>query len=159
MLRSQFDGVQSVSGRADGPPTGRSNLGLLVRWTHPCAEARAALDGVLAAANSPAHPVALADALTRGPAALAGLVPGSERAVFGALEALCAGFPVLRAARDGVLLHGPCIEGLGRYPTCDDDLALGPGLWVAGDGSGRFRGLVAALSSGLYVANRCAEAR
>ncbi|MGH8425788.1 MAG: hypothetical protein ACRER3_26070, partial [Pseudomonas fluorescens] len=49
---------------------------------------------------------------------------------------------------DAVLV-GPTLEGVGMYPTHDDMLATAQGgLWVAGDVSGTFRGLTAALVSG-----------
>jgi hypothetical protein len=54
------------------------------------------------------------------------------------------------AAADAILI-GPALEGIGWYPAVTQDLQL-PGLscWVAGDATGIFRGLIAAMVSGYY---------
>jgi hypothetical protein len=136
------------SGRADGPPTARSNVGVLVRTFDPDLGRR------LLAAVAAASPRTLAWPTWRdaGPTAL---VPsfGEEGAALidDALRRLQAWCPELGA---DALIHAPAIEGVGDYPADDGDLQLGPGLWVAGDACGRFRGIFAALISGRYVAER-----
>ena len=43
------------------------------------------------------------------------------------------------------------ILNLGDYPVDDGDLNIAPGIWMAGDLCGRFRGIVASMISGRYV--------
>jgi len=43
------------------------------------------------------------------------------------------------------------------YPVATDDLVLAPGVLVAGDACGRFRGLVASMASGRYVGSALAR--
>lgn len=50
------------------------------------------------------------------------------------------------------LVYGPEIEKCGKYPYTDLNLQIAPGVYVAGDGTALFRGLVAAFVSGAYVA-------
>ena len=152
------DVLVTASGRADGPATGRSNIGLLVRvldpgrgleiWPKILDRGRGreslfelALGDVLAG-----HESVLAEHL--GDDGAGCLVEGLRR--------FCGHFPGL-AESTGARLLGPAIEGVGLYPA-DDDLQLGDtGLWVAGDSTGRFRGIVASLVSGAYVAEQIAR--
>lgn len=121
-------GIRAVSGRADGPPTGRSNVGLLVR-TFDEKFARSVERHVFSDGS---------------------FGPEGDAAVQRALEALCAWCPGLR--EEAPKLHGPCIEGVGDYPLEDGRLCAAPGVWLAGDVCGRFRGIVASMVSGRYAA-------
>ena len=51
-------------------------------------------------------------------------------------------------------LIGPTIEGVGMYPQLKDDLSLtGENrIFVAGDSTGIFRGIIPSMMSGIYVA-------
>ncbi len=50
-------------------------------------------------------------------------------------------------------LHGPVLEGVGYYPVLNAKLATSlPSLYVAGDSTGLFRGLLPSLMSGYYSA-------
>ncbi|MBL9103809.1 MAG: FAD-dependent monooxygenase [Myxococcales bacterium] len=145
VVTGETHGVVARSGRADGPPSGRSNLGLLVRTTD-----RALADSVAARLfTAPARSLPLA-ALD-----LAALAPSfgdaGAAAVLHAVERLAAWSPGLLADRSAVA-HTPCIEGVGDYPDDDGALKIAPGVWVAGDACGRFRGIVASMISGRYVA-------
>lgn len=72
-----------------------------------------------------------------------------ERAVIArALETLVPDAPA------DMKVYEPCIEGVGDYPVDDGHLCIAPGVHVAGDACGRFRGIVAAMISGRYVARR-----
>jgi len=52
-------------------------------------------------------------------------------------------------------IHGPCYEGVGQYPWLSSNLeSKFNGLFVAGDSTGLFRGLLPALISGYYVAKQ-----
>jgi hypothetical protein len=51
-----------------------------------------------------------------------------------------------------VHIYGPCIEGLGAYPDVNEVLKVNSSdVWVAGDATGMFRGLTAALLSGHFI--------
>ena len=45
----------------------------------------------------------------------------------------------------------PMIEGIGYYPKLEDSKVVGENIWVCGDLSGNFRGIIPALVSGAYV--------
>ncbi|MCU1436999.1 MAG: FAD/NAD(P)-binding protein, partial [Naasia sp.] len=157
-------GVLTVSGRADCDATGQSNVGFNVRLTAPDAIARewpplrdrltataAPTSAPLAALLPGAAPDVAADALRRtlGDALSARLAEGLAR--------LLADFP--RAGLEEARVTGPALEGIGMYPQHDARLATtAPGLWVAGDCAGSFRGLTAALVSGHAAGRAAAEA-
>ncbi|NLJ70217.1 MAG: FAD-binding protein [Clostridiaceae bacterium] len=50
-------------------------------------------------------------------------------------------------------VYGPEIEYAGKYSVSNSNLMIQPDIWVAGDITGEFRGLTAALVSGIYCAN------
>ncbi len=135
------DGLRAFSGRADGPKTGRSNVGLVVRGNFGDAIERAS-------ATAP-----LRTSLAAWLATPSLLVP-----VFGERGAAALHRAVLRL-RDwapeltDAEIHAPVIEGVGDYPV-DRDLQVADRLWIAGDACGRFRGIVASMVSGRYVARR-----
>lgn len=60
----------------------------------------------------------------------------------------------LKEISDDSFVYGPEIEYAGEYINLlHKKLKLAKGVWVAGDMTGSFRGLIAALISGLYCAN------
>lgn len=62
-------------------------------------------------------------------------------------------FPSFDVSRTN--LYGPAVEGVGYYPMLDRGLKNNRlPLWVAGDATGLFRGLTAALVSGYFVGQR-----
>ncbi len=144
-------GIHSVSGRADGPRTGRSSIGLLARITD-VALARAIEPHVFGAGASFQAPLGelLRAAEDADPRLVASFGPAGAAVVADALGRFVERFPDLRDDRAAVV-HGPCIEGVGDYPVSSDDLELAPGVLVAGDVCGRFRGIVASMVSGRYV--------
>lgn len=144
----------TFSGRADGPPSGRSNLGLLVR----SADVSFGHEVAAALAVSTPQSFPLADWQTHGAARLAPIF-GSRgaQAVTQARQRLEEFCPEL-AQRPG-RVFAPALEGVGEYPVCDDFLQAAKGVWIAGDAGGRFRGIVAAMISGRYVARRILACR
>lgn len=136
------DGLRAFSGRADGPATGRSNVGLVVRGALGDAIDR----------GSAAEPVQLALTawLAAGPELLSPVFGSiGAAALWRAIGRLREWAPELTEAT----VHAPVIEGVGAYPV-DDALSLAPHVWIAGDACGRFRGIVASMVSGRYVARR-----
>ncbi|MBK9035547.1 MAG: hypothetical protein IPL61_30540 [Myxococcales bacterium] len=147
VLLGAGDGQRGYSGRADGPPTGRSNVGLMIRTSDP------ALGAALARAVTGAAPTtfALAEWRRLGPPRLRPLFGDAGAAL---VDLALRRFTALVPTDAPVQVYGPAIEGVGDYPTDDGALAVAPGVWVAGDATGRFRGIVAAMVSGRYVARR-----
>ena len=143
------DGLRAVSGRADGPKTGRSNVGLVVRT------ADEALGRSVLAALETSRPAAFAlgDWLDGGDARIASCFGERGAGVLRrAVERLLEWAPEL--ARMHATVHLPCVEGVGDYPADDGALRVAPSVHVAGDVCGRFRGIVASLVSGRYAALR-----
>ncbi len=140
-------GLRGYSGRADGPRTGRSSFGLLVR-TYDEGLGRALEAHVYAATPRVTSLHALrakgASPLVTDFGAL------GARLLSTALRRLVDLHPALGGS--DVTVYSPCIEGVGDYPLSDGALAVAPGVQVAGDMTGRFRGIVASLVSGRYCA-------
>ncbi len=146
----------TVSGRADGPPTGRSNVGVLIRPPrHALAADPSLLDRAIHAGRwlrEPAEPLlgrhAGEFAELLGPQAVKSLVEGVHEI------ALAVGAPI---PMDSVV-HGVAVEGVGTYPALRHDLRWGEApMWVAGDATGLFRGLTAAFVSGYFAGLRAAS--
>jgi uncharacterized protein len=155
VVETCFDGLTTVSGRADGPPTGRSNFGLNVRFAD-AGEGLDALEFALREARQPALALEaseLLDSPRTGPVA--------ERLGASASGALAAGLQALGAhlgqSFHGATLHVPALEGVGYYPPVDDTLRVAASIWAAGDATGVFRGLVPALVSGRMAAVAACE--
>lgn len=142
-------GLRAFSGRADGPKSGRSNVGLVVRVVDEVAgrEVLASLE------HASPRRVTLATWRREG-AALFAREFGERGAtrLWRALSALEQWHPPL-AAMEGEVFS-PCIEGVGDFPVDDGALEVAPGVRVAGDLTGRFRGIVASMVSGRYAALR-----
>lgn len=154
---TETQGLWTVSGRSDCPPTGRSNVGFNTRiLDEPLAERVA--DAMLSAmARESAYFVVPLTALVDDdPAAtmMFDRVYGSElrEVMVRGLSRLAAAFPGIRS--DGTRLIGPTLEGVGWYPRVDGGLRLmDVPAWVAGDACGLFRGIVAAMISGHYASS------
>ena len=149
-------GMSAFSGHADGPASGRSSVGLLVRSTSPSLGRE--LDCVLPSALP--ETLSLRSWRQAGPARLASIFgPRGSVLVWRGLQHLLAWEPSLGDDDDDVLVHAPCIEGVGDYPVDDGSLQVAPGVWVAGDAVGRFRGIVASMISGRYAAAQIQRSR
>jgi uncharacterized FAD-dependent dehydrogenase len=156
-ILTETSGLWTVSGRADGPPSGRSNIGFNTRILDE-AMGRAALKSlldVLARDTGPIN-VALLDALDGDPAAAATFDALYEPPVGDLLRQglrhLVEMYPGLRSSQTRLI--GPSLEGVGLYPLVDGRLRLlETPAWVAGDACGLFRGIVAAMVSGHYAAS------
>jgi uncharacterized FAD-dependent dehydrogenase len=155
-------GVWSASGRADCPPTGRSNIGFNTRILDESLAERAAPGIVEAMAyRHHAFRISLVDVLAGDRTAVSALdlVYGSEvrRLMVEGVEHLATRYPVL-TDHDTVLI-GPTLEGVGWYPKVTGDLqSVDVPAYVVGDACGLFRGIVAAMISGHYGAGAAARA-
>ena len=158
---TRCSGLTSVSGRGDGPKRGQSNIGFHVRisdqvlgtalWPDVLRTLR--ILSVSAPTLEPL-PSFLADALGNGAHAeskqVAILGPRVARLVAEGLVRLRRTSPALFG--DDALVIAPALEGVAFYPELDSGLRCGSlPLWVAGDATGLFRGLSAAMISGYYA--------
>ena len=161
VVTGKSPGLTSVSGRADCPPSGRSNIGFLVRFTD-------LRTGMAAWRESLCHqplsePVVEEIGNVIDPAGR--IRPKSRTAHilgFPAARRLVEGLGQLRATTGMQILdaqlYAPAIEGVGWYPRIGSNLQISRRpIFVAGDATGVFRGLTAALVSG-YVAGSAAAA-
>jgi uncharacterized protein len=140
-------GIAAYSGRADGPRTGRSNVGLVVRMT----DEQVARDVEKRLYSSTPAVFPLGEWIAGREKKLA---PWFGDAGAGALTRALDRLRERTPGIDGATVYAPCIEGVGDYPRDDGNLAVAPGVWIAGDAVGRFRGIVASMVSGRYAAGR-----
>jgi hypothetical protein len=151
VFETLWNHCRTYSGRADGEPSGRSNIGINLRFTAPSLDPQLEREiwDVLAGRTAPfALPakVFLQESSVCLRPTLDRLFRPYFSQIFGA-EHL-----------DDCTVYGPCIEGVGYYPDVNDTLKVNSHeIWVAGDASGLFRGLTAALVSGYYCGKRAAE--
>jgi uncharacterized protein len=156
VVATSFDGVTTVSGRADCPPTGRSNVGLNVRLLDRD-DAETAMRALLAEKHVGPVTATAAEMLADpdGSPVIALLGAPTGRRIMEGLYTLVEEFAL---DTQSAVLHAPTIEGLGYYPSVDRSLRVdGLPVWVAGDSSGMFRGIVAALISGRVAAMAAAR--
>ena len=150
-------GLLSVSGRSNSDPTGRSNVGFLLRSTDKMLGK--AFSTFLSQASSLTQPiiVTLEEVISDGIINPSGLY--RFRRLFGnkisqllleGISSLTSMYPDL--VQNGATLHMPAIEGIGYYPKFSSDLRIpGTNIWVCGDACGTFRGLTAAFISGYFA--------
>jgi uncharacterized FAD-dependent dehydrogenase len=154
VIASASRGIVTVSGRADGPPTGLSNVAVLIRPTEQTlADDPGLLDRVLGAGMPLVSD--FAEFMHAGARTDLNAFFGSElstqlrTAVESIYDSVGHGLP-----KDATV-HGLAVEGVGKYPSLLRDLRWGrPPVWVVGDASGLFRGLTAAFVSGYFVGDR-----
>src|ERR1700733_5357214 len=155
-------GFTVLSGRSDVDPTGYCNVGFHVRFTDAKSADKIWKD-VAARLRTGPIPVQMSlldfiDAPEASRSPLDNLF-GSDaaRALAVGLRKLVAYYG--RHAFDDASLHGPTLEGFAYYPDVGSNLKV-PGLpvWAAGDVSGMFRGIVAALVSGHFCGLQASRA-
>ena len=151
---SRIGELVTYSGRADVAPTERTNFGLMARTSNADAFSSADIERFLRDPFQLELTSKTVPELRRE--ARKGLLANCGSAVGGflwdALEQLFAELPALCCR--GLVLYGPCLEGVGAYPNCNAHLEVAnvPNLYAIGDTSGMFRGLVPSLLSGYYLA-------
>ncbi|WP_280570560.1 FAD-dependent oxidoreductase [Chromohalobacter sp. 296-RDG] len=158
---TQTQGLWTVSGHSDGPPSQRSNVGFNTRI----------LDEALARRTIETIGTALREHGAYYEIPLMAWFEGQEYAtstmdaIYGrdvaeamlqGLRQLIHSFPAIK--HDETILIGPTLEGIGWYPEVDGTLRIpGRPTWVVGDACGLFRGIVAAFISGHYAASSVLE--
>lgn len=145
----------AASGRADGAETDRSNVGFMLRLESPALIRSVARE--FPRPRTEGLATSSLFAMLDTPDVWASRLGTTAAALVSqGLGRLMRGFP--EADWSSTILVGPAIEGVGWYPRVDNTLsAAAPGLWVAGDSAGIFRGLVPALISGYVAAGAMLE--
>jgi len=142
---SNFMGIESFSGRADIPPTGKTNFGLTLRIKTKndedfgkvleCKPFEISLDSVLES-NGFLLKEIFGEKL--GEIYMKGLLKFIEN---------------FKLETSRLKVIGPSIEGVGSYPKINGNLQVeGENIFVIGDSSGIFRGIIPSMISGIYLA-------
>ncbi len=144
--KTQFNGIETYSGRADGPATDRSNFGFNIRVKDPHLIPHSEFRALL---HMQPYRIPIQEATRQ----LLPLLPQSAGTmVTHGLAQLLTRFPRLNSPH--VHLLGPTIEGVGEYPAVNEngELMDFPGVFVIGDSGGTYRGIVASMLSGYTLA-------
>lgn len=162
VLATSSSDLTLVSGRADCPPTGRSNVGFMVRFTDPRA-GMAAWRDALRRQPLEAPAVEQLDELMDATGQLRAASRVAETLGTRTASRLVEGLDLLRTSLGTLIMdaeiHAPAIEGVGWYPRVGSDLQIPQRpMFVAGDATGMFRGLTAALVSGHVAGSAAAQA-
>ncbi|MHB0774528.1 FAD-dependent oxidoreductase [Halomonas sp. WWR20] len=154
---TQTQGLWTVSGHSDGPPSQRSNVGFNTRILDETL-ARRTIETIRTAMREPSayYEIPLKAWLEGQEDAVSTMdtVYGKEvaTAMLQGLRQLIHRFPAIE--HDETRLIGPTLEGVGWYPQVDGTLRIpNRPTWVVGDACGLFRGIVAAFISGHYAAS------
>jgi uncharacterized protein len=152
---TRTQGLWTVSGHSDCPPTGRSNVGFNTRILDEALAERTIAPAIAAMKHKESHFVLPINDLLSGSTEALDVFhrvygPDLTRMMLRGLVNLTAKYPEILDAETRLI--GPTLEGVGWYPKVDGNLRLEETpAWVAGDACGLFRGIVAALISGHYA--------
>ena len=150
---TNFDGLQTCSGRADCEPSGRSNFGFntIFRDEKSIRLLEKAYD------TPPFTTTMIVNTIDGETVYTTDIekVPENYQEVFRLIESGIISFLEKAQIKNGKFtLHGPTIEGVGYYPDLDENLKVkGENIWVIGDATGLFRGITASMLSGFFVAD------
>ncbi|WP_162619635.1 FAD-dependent oxidoreductase [Salinicola peritrichatus] len=158
---TRTQGLWTVSGHSDGPPSARSNVGFNTRILDETM-ARQAIESIKAALHKPnSHFAIPLKAWIEGQEHATSIMNATygenvAKAMLQGLKRLIRNFPAIE--HDDTRLIGPTLEGIGWYPQVDGELRIpNRPSWVVGDACGLFRGIVAAFISGHYAASSILE--
>ena len=144
IMNSSYDDYVALSGRADCAMTNESNVGFNTRIKIP--ELRNDLPQL-----RESFTLNLNDVYENRKLLYPYFTPSVAEYVSIGLHELKNHFKSLNNA-NSIEITGPTLEGIGDYPIVDNQLKTShPGLYIAGDSLGLFRGLTAALLSGHYI--------
>ncbi len=150
--------IRTHSGRGDCPSTGRSNVGFLVRTTDPVRIEENWKDVICGVSRGRLSSVSLQHVMADRSISLLRDYFGDFMGeyLYDGMSRLAEEEPSITG--EDTTVHIPCVEGVGWYPTHDSRLqASSDGIWVAGDCTGSFRGIVAALISGRLAGSAIVE--
>lgn len=151
VIPADWAGYRSVSGHSDSTHSNLSNCGYNLRLLQPPEDANVA-EELWSLVNGRVAPFAV-DArrfLSPSRVFLGATLDAAFRSRLGTL------LPPESIPR--TTIHGPTVEGVGYYPDINASLKVHSNeIWIAGDATGRFRGLTAALVSGFYCAEKVVQ--
>ncbi|WP_408058310.1 FAD-dependent monooxygenase [Streptomyces tauricus] len=159
VMATDFNGWVTLSGRADCPPTGKSNVGFNLRISNERQAAQLWHEASLLSVKPPPSSwTPLVDFIATNESSPRRTLHHrlGRRGAALVAEGLCrltdrVGTHQLADA----LVAGPTLEGVGHYPLTGPDLKTSEyPVWTVGDTTGRFRGITAALVSGFFAAQR-----
>lgn len=145
---TNFNGIRTWSGRSDCEPTGLSNFGFNVKFRNDSSMAL------------------LYDAVKTEPFSVPfcedHLVAEPYKKIYSKIKEGLTTFLELWKIEDmsDFVVKGPTIEGVGYYPITDGYLKIpNEEMYVIGDSTGKFRGIVASMLSGAFVAAKLIDER
>lgn len=147
VVQTEFDNYISFNGAQTQFPTQKSNIGLLIRSTDENSEYEKEMKEYLKVYHDPVR-LLLCDFLK------------ADRIIIGEKmdkilrEKIHYIMELDESVEKESVVYGPEIEYVGEYIRIKNtDLKVKKHIYIAGDVSGSFRGLMAALVSGIYCAN------
>jgi uncharacterized FAD-dependent dehydrogenase len=147
VIATRFKDIQTYSGRADCSPTARNNFGFNFRFKNSSLISETVFKQVMQTKFYKEKIKELPKILENFPEPL-------RKTIACGLNQLVERFPELNS--DEVYIRGPTIEGIGDYPAMDSDFQVKEhrNIYVIGDCSGDYRGIVASMLSGYILALR-----
>jgi uncharacterized protein len=154
IVATRSNGLFSISGRSNGVPTSKSNVGFLLRSTDKILDKdfmdfldkSSFLSQVIV---FPFEKMELGSIDAKISINTVVSIFGETMAwpLINGLKLLLSKYPSLN--QKDTMLYMPAIEGLGYYPAISPELRIpNTNVWVSGDSCGLFRGLTAAFISG-----------
>jgi len=146
VIKSKFDNYSTFNGAKTQFETGKSNIGLLVR----------------ASSNGNSYYNEMVKKISRESdsfdVSLNEFINGTQTYIGEKIDKLLKEKvkSIVDLTNESLMtsrVYGPEIEYAGEYSDSNSNLMIQPNIWVAGDITGKFRGLTAALLSGVYCAN------
>eukprot|EP01083_Nonionella_stella_P045325 121784_1 len=163
VVKTNTFGMYTFSGRADCAPTARSNFGLNAIVCDENKQMELIQEEILnwwQTDNTFCETISIGNTNRKYIENVLTSKMGNEtgQIVNTGLSDLIHHFPLLNGTQ--ISLYGPTLEGVGRYPMLDASLAWKSNntshnrLFCIGDCTGMFRGIVASMTSGNYVARK-----
>lgn len=153
---TSFDGINTWSGRSDCEPTGLSNFGFNLRFKN-----EKYLELLKLATSTEPFTIKMKDVYKLDDPNIKAKVGNYAKVleyIREGLESFISSTGIPRKEFDDFDLKGPTIEGVGHYPVIDDNLKVPREcIWITGDSTGIFRGIIASQLSGVYVGLVLAE--
>nr|MBA3815590.1 hypothetical protein [Parachlamydiaceae bacterium] len=146
IIKTSFKGIESYSGRADCSPTGFSNYGFNIRIKSPSLLQETDFQHIIKMKTfDDGIQNFLKNSHRHFPDNAANLIEYGLNNLFKRFKNL------LHA---NVRVIGPTIEGVGNYPILDEKFQVNglKGVYVIGDSSGIYRGIVASMLAGYLLA-------
>jgi uncharacterized FAD-dependent dehydrogenase len=156
---SSYNGLYSYSGRADCAPTKFSNTGFNVR----CYDASLQPEFLqlirkmrLTKPDKQPFAIEFSEFMSNNNDKVKQIYGSMLQPLQEGIRKFAELFPAIVENPGGVKMFGPTVEGCGEYWEVDENLKVtgDDNIWIGGDSSGIFRGIVPALVSGHYIAQQ-----